>query len=143
MRSITTASVSSRVNTICFDWVMCSFSLTLLLFSLSEIMMSTSLLHMKQWAAWSCHLQLSQHLLKCFDIWQHFKKSVILHFWQSVQLLKINILWLWIRITLMYNSWWVFICYSVIWFCMNETLSLSRVRIIIVWEKWVYKASCC
>ncbi len=133
----------SRADVICLSLATHSFSLTLLLFSSFKMTMSTSLLCTKQWAAWSCHLQLLQHLLKCFDVQQHFKKSVILCFWQSVQLLKINMLWLWIRITLMYNDWWVHICCSVIQFCTNKTLSLNRVRIIIVWEKWVYKVSCC
>ena len=120
-----------------------SLSSVLLLFSLFKMTMSISLLCMKQWAAWSCHLQLLQHSLKCFDVWRHFKKSVILCFWQSVQLTKINTSWHWIRITLMYNNWWVLIWFNVIQFCTNRTLSLNRVRMIIVWEKWVYKASCC
>ncbi len=122
---------------------MCLFSSASLLFSLFKIMMSTLLLCTEQWAAWSCHLQLSQHLLKCFDVQWHFKKSVILHFWQSVQLSEINTLWLWIRIALMYDSQWILICCSVIQFHMNKMLSLSRVRMTIVWEKWAYKASCC
>jgi hypothetical protein len=49
-------------------------SLTLLLFSLSEMTMRMSLLCMKQWAVWSCHLQLLQHSSKCSDIWWHFKR---------------------------------------------------------------------
>ncbi len=141
--SIPIISVSSRVSAICLSLTMCSPSSALLLFSLFKMTMSTLLLCTEQWAAWSGHLQLSQHSLKCFDVWQHFKKSVILCFWQSVQLTKINMFWLWIRIVLMYNSQWVLIWAKVIQFCMNRMLSLSRVRMIIVWEKWAYKASCC
>ncbi len=143
MRSITTVLVSSKVSAIHLDLAMCSFSSTLLLFSLFKMTMNTSLLHIKQWAAWLHHLQLLQHSLKCFGVQWHFKKDVILHFWQSVQLSEINMLWLWIKITLMYNSWWVLICCSVIQICTNKTLSLSRARMTIVWRKWVYKASCC
>ncbi len=131
-----TASADSRVSAICLSLAMCSFSLALSLFSSFKIIMSTSLLCTEQQAAWSCHLQLLQHSLKCFDAQWHFKKSVILCFWQSVQLSEINMLWLWIRITLMYNDWWVLICCNVIQICTNKTLSLSRVRMIIVWEKW-------
>ncbi len=138
-----TVSVSNKINAIHLDLAMCSPSLTLLLFSSSEMTMSTSLLHTEQWAAWSCHLQLLQHSLKCFDVQWHFKKSVILHFWQSVQLTEINTPQLWIRIALMYNNWWVLIWTSVIQFHINKTLSSDRVRMTIVWEKWVYKASCC
>ena len=122
---------------------MCSFLLMSLLFSLFKMTMSTLLLCTKQWAAWSCHLQLLQHSLKCFDVQWHFKKSVILHFWQSVQLTEINTSWLWIRIALMYDSWWVLIWVNVIQFCMNKILSSSRARITIVWKEWVYEASCC
>jgi len=140
---ITTVFVSSEISAICLSLAMCSFSSVLLLFSSFKMMMSTLLLCTEQWAAWSNHLQLLQHLLKCFDVWQHFKKNVILHFWQLIQLTEINILWLWIKIVLMYNSQWVLIWVSVIQFCMNGTLSLSRVRMIIVWRKWAYKESCC
>ncbi len=132
---ITTASADSEVNAIHLSLATCSLSSVLLLFSLFKMTMSTSLLCMKQWAAWSHHLQLSQHLSKCFNVQQHSEKSVISHFWQSVQLSKINTLWLWIRIVLMYNNWWVLICCNVIQFCINRTLSSDRAKIIIVWEK--------
>ena len=138
-----TAFVSSEISAICLSLTTHSFSLMLSSFSSFKMTMSTLLLHTEQQTTWSCHLQLLQHSLKCFNIWQHSEKSVILHFWQSVQSSKINTLWLWIRITLMYNDWWVLICCNVIQFCMNKMLSLSRVKIIIVWEKWAYKASCC
>jgi len=138
-----TISADSRISAICLDLAMCSPSLTLSLFSSFKMTISTSLLCTKQWAAWSHHLQLLQHSSKCFDIQQQFRKSIILHFWQSVQSSEINMLWLWIRITLMYDSWWVLICCDVIQFCMNRTLSSSRVRMTVVWQEWVYKASCC
>ncbi len=48
--------VSSRISAICLDLAMHSPSLTLLLFSSSEMIMSTSLLCTEQWAAWSHHL---------------------------------------------------------------------------------------
>jgi len=139
---MTTVSVNS-VNVICLDWAACSSSLTLLLFLLFKITMRMSLLCTEQWAVWSCHLQLLQHLLKCFDVWQHFKKSVILCFWQLTQSAEINTLWLWIKIALMYDSWWVLTWFSVIQSCTNRTFTLSSTRMIIVWEKWVYWASCC
>jgi len=123
-----TTVADSRVSAICLSLATHSFSLMLSSISLSEMMMSTSLLCTEQWAAWSHHLQLSQHLLKCFDVQQHFEKSVILCFWQSVQLSEINMSWLWIRIVLMYNDWWVLICCSVIQICINKTLSLSRAK---------------
>ncbi len=135
--------LTDSVSVIYLDWAACSFSLTLLLFSLSEMTMRTSLLHMKQQAVWSCHLQLSQHSLKCFDVWWHSEKSVILCFWQLIQLTEFNTFWLWIKIALMYNGWWVLIWFSVIQSCMNEMFTLSSVRMIIVWEKWVYWVSCC
>jgi len=138
-----TVSVNSEVNAIHLSLAMHSLSLMLSLFSLFKMMMSTSLLCTEQWAAWSCHLQLSQHSLKCFDVQWHFRKDVILCFWQLIQSSEINTFWLWIKIVLMYNSWWVLICCDVIQICTNKMLLLSRVRMIIVWEKWAYKVSCC
>jgi len=143
LRSITIASADGKVSAICLNLATHLLSSALSSFSSFKMTMSTSLLHTEQWAAWSRHLQLLQHSLKCFDIQQHFKKSIILHFWQSVQLTEINMPWLWIKITLMYNSQWVLIWFNVIQFCTNRTLSSSRARMIIVWEKWAYKASCC
>ncbi len=130
-------------DVICLDWAACSLSLTLSLFSLFEMTMRTSLLCTKQWAAWSCHLQLSQHSLKCFDIQQHFKKSVILHVWQLIQSAEINTPWLWIRIALMYDNQWVLIWSDMIQSHTNRTFTLSSVRMIIVWKKWAYWVSCC
>jgi len=127
-----TVFADSRISAICLDLAMCSPSLTLSLFSSFKMTISTSLLCTEQWAAWSHHLQLLQHSLKCFDVQQQFRKSVILHFWQLVQSSEINMLWLWIRIVLMYNDWWVFICCSVIWVCTNKTLSSNRVKMITV-----------
>ena len=139
-----TTSVSDSADMILLGWAAGSLSLTLLLlFSLSEMTMRMSLLHTEQQHAWSHHLQLLQHSLKCFDVQWHFKKSVISCFWQLVQSVKINTSWLWIKIALMYDSWWVLIWADVIQFCTNKMLSLSRVRMTIVWEKWAYKASCC
>ena len=140
---MTTTFADSDADAILLDWAACSFSLTLLLFSLFKMTIRTSLLHMKQQCAWSCHLQLLQHSSKCFDVWWHFKKSVISCVWQLVQSAEINTLWLWIRITLMYNSQWVLICCDVIWVHTNRTLTSSRVKMTIVWKKWAYKASCC
>ena len=140
---MTTAPVDDSVDVILLDWAAGSSSLTLLLFSLSEMTMRTSLLHMKQWAVWSRHLQLSQHSLKCSDVQQHFKKSAILRAWQLAQPADINIFWLWIRIAFMYNDWWVLIWFSVMHSCMNRTFTLSSTRMLLVWEKWVYWVSCC
>ncbi len=128
-------SADSRANVICLSLTMYSFSLTSSSFSSSEMTMNTLLLCTEQQAVWSHHLQLLQHSLKCSDVQQHFKKSVILHFWQLIQLTEINTFWLWIRITLMYDDQWVFIWISVIQFHMNKMLSLSRVRMTIVWKK--------
>ena len=127
---------ADSADMICLDWAAHSLSSALSSFSLFKMTMRTSLLCMKQWAVWSCHLQLLQHSLKCSDIWWHFKKSVILHFWQLIQSTEINTLWLWIKIALMYNSWWVFICFNVIQSCMNKTFTLSSVRMILVWWEW-------
>ena len=133
----------SDTDVICLDWAACSFSLTLLLFSSFEMTMRTSLLHTEQWAVWSHHLQLLQHSSKCSDIQQHFKKRVIPHVWQLIQLAEINTFWLWIRNTLMYNDWWVLIWFNVIQSCTNRTFTLSSTRMTIVWEKWAYWVSCC
>jgi len=135
-------TLTDSVSAILLDWAAGSFSLTLLLFSLSEMMMRTSLLHMKQQAAWSCHLQLLQHSLKCSDVWRHFKKSVISHVWQLIQSAEINTLWLWIRIALMYNDWWVLIWFNRIQSCIDRTFTLNSIRMSLVWEKWVYWVSC-
>jgi len=136
-------ALTDSISVIFFGWVAGSLSLTLLLFSLFEMTMRTSLLCMKQWAAWSRHLQLLQHSSKCSDVQQHFRKSVILCVWQFVQLTEINTFWLWIKITLMYNDWWVLIWFSRIQSCTNRTFTLSSVRMPLVWEKWVYWVSCC
>jgi len=125
----------NSTDVILLDWAAGSPSLTLLLFSLFKMTMRTSLLCTEQWAAWSCHLQLLQHLLKCSDVQWHFKKNVILCVWQFVQLTEINTLWLWIRITLMYNSWWVLTWFNRIQSCTNETFTLNSTRMPLVWEK--------
>ncbi len=137
----TTLIISADV--ILLDWAADSFSLTSLLFSSFKMMMRTSLLHMKQWAVWSCHLQLSQHSLKCFNVQWHFKKSVILCVWQLVQPAEINTSWLWIRITLMYNDQWVLTWFDRIQSRTNRTFTSDSARMPLVWEKWVYWASCC
>ncbi len=139
-----TTFADSSVNTILLDWAAGSLSLTsLLLFSLFKMTMRTSLLHMKQQCVWSRHLQLSQHSLKCFDVQWHSEKSAILCVWQLTQSAEINTPWLWIRIALMYNSWWVLIWSDVMHSCMNKTFTLSSVRMALVWEKWAYWTSCC
>ncbi len=135
--------LTDDADVICLDWAAGSSSLTLPLFSLFKMTIRMSLLCTEQWAVWSCHLQLSQHSLKCFDIQWHFKKSVISCVWQLIQSTEINTLWLWIRIALMYNEWWVLIWFSVIHYCMNETFTLSSTMMTLVWEKWVYWMSCC
>ncbi len=141
---MTTVFTDSDADVILLDWAADSFSLTLLLlFSSSEMTMRTSLLHTKQQHVWSHHLQLLQHSLKCSDIQQHFKKSIILCVWQLTQPAGINTPWLWIRIAFMYNSWWVLIWFSVMHSCTNRTFTLSSTRMTLVWEKWVYWASYC
>ncbi len=136
--------ISSSVDVIFLDWAAGSPSLTsLLLFSSSEMTMRTSLLHTEQWHAWSHHLQLLQHSLKCSDIWWHFKKNAILCVWQLAQPTETNTSWLWIRITLMYDSQWVLIWSDVMCSCTNRTFTLSSTRMTLVWEKWVYWVSCC
>jgi len=138
-----TTILTDSIDVICLSWAAGSLSLTLLLFSSFKMTMRTSLLCMKQWAAWSHHLQLLQHLLKCSDIQQHFKKSVIPCVWQLIQSTETNTLWLWIRIALMYNKWWVLIWFSVICCCTNKTFTLSSTMMTLVWEKWAYWVSCC
>ena len=139
-----TASADDSVSAILLGWAAGSLSLTsLLLFSSSEMTMRTSLLCMKQQHAWSRHLQLLQHSLKCFDVQQHFRKSVILCVWQLIQSAEINTSWLWIRIALMYNDQWVLTWFSVMCSCMNRTFTLNSIRMTLVWEKWVYWVSCC
>ncbi len=134
---------ADSTDVILLDWAADSFSLTLLLFSSSEMTMRTSLLHTEQWAVWSCHLQLLQHSSKCSDVQWHFKKSVILCVWQLIQSTEINTPWLWIRIALMYNSQWVLTWSDRIQSCTNRTFTLSSVRMFLVWEEWVYWVSCC
>jgi len=139
-----TALVSSSVSVILLSWAAGSFSLTSsLLFSSFKMTMRTSLLHTEQWCTWSHHLQLLQHSLKCSDVWQHFRKSVILCVWQLRQPSEINTPWLWIRIAVMYNDWWVLTWFNVMHSCTNRTFTLSSTRIPLVWEKWMYWASCC
>ncbi len=141
---MTTVSVSSSVSVILLDWAAGSISLTsLLLFSSSEMTMRTSLLHMKQQHAWSHHLQLLQHSSKCFDVQRHSEKNVISCVWQLAQLAEINTFWLWIRIALMYNSWWVLTWFSVMCSHTNRTFTSDSARMTFVWEEWVYWASCC
>ncbi len=141
---MTTALINSNVDAILLDWAAGSPSLTSsLLFSLFEMTMRTSLLCMKQQHAWSCHLQLLQHSLKCFDIQRHFKKNAILCAWQLTQPADINTLWLWIRIAFMYNNWWVLIWFNVMHSRTNRTFTLSSTKMTLVWEKWVYWVSCC
>jgi len=139
-----TALISDNADVILLDWAAGSFSLTsLLLFSSFKMTMRTSLLHTKQQHVWSCHLQLLQHSSKCFDVWQHFKKSVILCAWQLRQLTDINTSWLWIRIAFMYNSWCILTWFNAMCSCTNRTFTLNSTRMPLVWEKWVYEASCC
>jgi len=73
------ALTDNSVDVILLGQAAGSFLLTsLLLFSSSEMTMRTSLLCTEQRHAWSRHLQLLQHSLKCSDVQRHFKKSVIL-----------------------------------------------------------------
>jgi len=144
LRLITTASADSSADAICHCWETHSLSLISSLSSSSfRMTMTTLLLCMKQWAVWSCHLQLLQHSLKCFDIQQHFKKSIILHFWQSVQLSEINTLLFWIRIAFMYDDQWDRICCSEICLCTKKTSQSERIKITIIWEEWMKMHSCC
>jgi len=139
-----TTLVSDNIDAILLDWAAGSLSLTSSsLFSSFKMTMRTSLLCTEQQHAWSCHLQLLQHSSKCSDIWWHFKKSAIPCVWQLTQLTETNTLWLWIRITFMYNGQWVLIWFSVMHSCTNRTFTLSSTRMTFVWEKWVYWASCC
>jgi len=140
---MTTTFTDNSIDVILLDWAACSFLLTSLLFSSSEMTMRTSLLRTEQQHAWLCHLQLLQHSLKCSDVWQHFKKSIILCAWQLTQSTETNTSWLWIRIALMYNNQWVLIWFDVMHSCTNRTFTLSSVRMTLVWEEWVYWASCC
>ena len=105
--------------------------------------MTTLLLCTKQWVVWSHHLQLLQYLSKCFDIWQHFKKSIILHFWQFIQLSEINTSLFWIRITFMYNDQWDRICCLKICSCTKRTLWSKRIKMTMIWEEWMKTHSCC
>ncbi len=139
---MTTASANST-DVICLDWAAGSLSLTLSLFSSFKMTMRTSLLCTKQQAAWSHHLQLLQHSLKCSDVQRHFEKSAIPHVWQFVQLSEINTFWLWIRITLMYNEQWVLIWFNVIHCHTNKTFTSGSAMMALVWEKWAYWVSCC
>ncbi len=137
-------TLTDSADVICLDWAAGSSSLTLLLlFSLSEMTMRTSLLYTEQQAAWLHHLQLSQHSLKCSDVQQHFEKSVILCVWQLIQSAETNTFWLWIRITLMYNEWWVLIWFNVIHCYTNRMFTLSSTMMTLVWREWVYWVSCC
>jgi hypothetical protein len=130
-----------NTDVICLDWAACSFSLTLLLFSSSEMTMRTSLLHTEQWQ--HDHITCSYaHSLKCFDVWWHLKRTSYF-MWQLIQLAEINTPWLWIRIALMYNSWWVLIWFSVIQLLYKQNIHTEQHRMIIVWEEWAYWASCC
>ncbi len=138
-----TTALADSADVICLDWAAGSSSLTLLLFSSFKMTMRTSLLHTEQQRAWSCHLQLLQHSLKCSDVQWHFKKNAILCVWQLTQLTEINTSWLWIRIALMYNGWWVLTWFSVMHSRTNRTFTSNSTRMALVWEKWVYWASCC
>ena len=141
---MTTTLISSDADVIHLSWAACSLSLTLLLFSLFKMTMRMSLLHTEQQAAWSHHLQLLQHSLKCSDVQRHnSEKSVILCVWQLIQPSETNTPRLWIRIVLMYNGQWVLIWFDMIQSCTNRTFTLSSMRMPLVWEKWVYWVSCC
>ncbi len=141
---MTTALTNNSVDVILLDWAAGSLSLTLLLLSsLFEMIMRTSLLHMKQWHVWSHHLQLLQHSLKCSDIQQHSEKSIIPCAWQLAQSAEINTSWLWIRIAFMYNNQWVLTWFNMMHSCTNRTFTSSSTRMTLVWEKWVYWVSCC
>jgi len=136
--------IDSNVNVICHCWeTHSSSSISSLSSSSFKMTKTTLLLYMKQWATWLHHLQLLQHFLKCFNVQWHFKKSVILCFWQSVQLLEINTLLLWIRIAFMYDDWWDRICCLKICSHMKKTLWLKRTKITMIWEKWTKMCSCC
>jgi hypothetical protein len=122
----------SNISVICLDWAACSFSLTLLLFSSLRW----------QWEHHCCiqnseqhdhHLQLSQHSLKCLMYDNILKKSVI-HVFDSWYNCRNQHTWLWIRIALMYDNWWVLIWFNVIHCCTNKTFTLSSTRMTIVWE---------
>ena len=139
-----TVLTDDGAGVILLDWAAGSLSLTsLLLFSSFKMTMRTSLLHTEQWHAWSRHLQLPQHSLKCSDVQRHFKKSVIPCVWQLTQPAETNTLWLWIRIAFMYDSQWVLTWFNVMHSRTNRTSTPGSARMALVWEKWAYWASCC
>jgi hypothetical protein len=112
-----------------------------LLFSSFEMTMST-LFAYKAVSSVITSLAVAATLIEMFWCMMTFQKSIILCFWQSAQLTEINTLTLnqnhidvW-QLMSSHLSW----CDTVLY---KQMLSLSRVRMIIVWEKWVYKASCC
>jgi hypothetical protein len=127
---------------ILLSWAAGSFSLTLLLFSLFKMTMRTSLLY-RTVSSMIMSLAVTATLIEMFWCMTTFQKSVILHVWQFVQLTEINTLWLWIRITLMYDDWWVLIWFNRIQSCTNKTFTSNSMRMPLVWEKWVYWVSCC
>jgi len=139
-----TALIDDSADVILLGWAAGSFSLTSSLSSsLFKMTMKTSLLRTEQQCAWSCHLQLLQHSLKCSDVQRHFKKSVILCVWQLRQPTDISTPQLWIRIAFMYNSQCILTWSDVMCSCMNRTFTLSSTRMPLVWEEWAYRVSCC
>jgi len=139
-----TTLTDNSVDVILLNWAAGSFLLTsLLLFSSFKMTMRMSLLRTEQQCAWSHHLQLLQHSLKCSDIWWHFKKSVISCVWQLAQSAEINTFWLWIRIAFMYNSQWILTWFNVMHSCTNRTFTSDSMRMTLVWREWVYWVSCC
>jgi hypothetical protein len=92
------------------------------------------LLHTEQWAAWSCHLQLLQHSLKCL-MYNDISKECHMCVWQLIQLQKST------HLTLNQN------CIDVQQLMSSHLIQCDTAvqtehshssKNDIVWEKWVY-----
>ncbi len=126
------ASADSKVSAIHLDLAMHSSSSTLLLFSLFKIMMSTLLLHKKQWAAWSGHLCYDHTQLKLTE-WVKCKNCVIsdIRWWVERWLNHENVESTLSRSSWFFESWLLFYIERIV--SLMETIVFNSIQVINYW----------
>ncbi len=111
----------------------------------SSSLLSSSVSRRLHCIAWSCHLQLTQALSKCFETKWHFEKD-----WRSfdhmhcVQVTKTTCSQDWIRTALMYEDLCILIWFKEIILCMKSTSCSKWARSAcsdLIWTK-IVSCSC-
>ena len=114
--------------------------LLLLFFCSSSFWLSS---HMKQWAAWSHHLQFLHVLSKCLDAQIHWEKKQRSEFIQQViQTAVFTLSQDWMRTALTYNEWYDLSWYIWIALITYQTFCSERVSNCTLKIEWISSVIC-